>query len=420
MAGKFECRESRRNRQRQSSSTSRTWGSDITSRTSLRHIRDELARDCSPSDNDNIGDDHNDLDDVSLLERTASSLALADGIAPVGVDVVNTSENGGKTVKKMKWHETKGRQRRENGGKDGEKKSTGGSKSQKIFPVENIPGASNDNDNEENNDEKGDLNDNESDSIYSNDGGGGGNGDNDHTKGHKNSIEEITSFPHHVPPTVPIYIILPQGNFRSGWDIYIGLLLIYVATFVPFRVSYLGELTGFLNKLEIAIDSSFGMDMILNFLTAYETSAGVLIVSLPKIAVKYLKGSFVLDFVATFPFDRVFEQMIREDTVSGVNQASKLTRLPRVIKIIRIARLLKFLRVYRLQKVIREIEQNYNVHQGVSRLLNVVVIIFFATHLVGCMWHAIGVELDLERAASTCSYDDFLGVYYSGMKNDGG
>ena len=40
----------------------------------------------------------------------------------------------------------------------------------------------------------------------------------------------------------PWYIILPNGNFRVGWDMYVGLLLLYVAAWVPYRVTFLGKL----------------------------------------------------------------------------------------------------------------------------------------------------------------------------------
>lgn len=206
----------------------------------------------------------------------------------------------------------------------------------------------------------------------------------------------------------PFYILLPHSELRSSWDLYMSILLVYVAGFVPFRVSYLTSLQSWLKGLEMFIDISFGIDIILNFFTAYEVKGlsgkeEVYECRPKKIAVNYLKGYFVLDFLATFPFDLILKTEAARD-YDGLNHASKLSKLPKIIKFLRVARLLRLLRVYRLQQLVRQIENNYNVHQGITRLLNIVSIIMFATHLVGCLWHAIGVNLDIEGTKENCPY----------------
>ena len=105
------------------------------------------------------------------------------------------------------------------------------------------------------------------------------------------------------------------------------------------------------------------------------------------------------------PLDRIFEQ-IHDIDFGGINKASKLTRLPRLMKILRIARLIKVIRLYRFKKWISEMQLYYSVHEGVTRLLNIGVIILFATHLVGCLWHALGVSLDNDWALQDCNMDD--------------
>ena len=62
-------------------------------------------------------------------------------------------------------------------------------------------------------------------------------------------------------------ILLPHGEIRSSWDLYISILLIYVGTFVPYRVSFLADLDGIMEGVEIFVDASFAIDIILNFLT---------------------------------------------------------------------------------------------------------------------------------------------------------
>ncbi len=61
--------------------------------------------------------------------------------------------------------------------------------------------------------------------------------------------------------------LLPHGEPRTYWDLYISFLLLYVGAFVPYRVSFLGDLDGFMGALELFVDISFGIDIILNFIT---------------------------------------------------------------------------------------------------------------------------------------------------------
>ena len=216
----------------------------------------------------------------------------------------------------------------------------------------------------------------------------------------------------------PKYILLPHSEFRSAWDFYMSLVLIYIAIFVPYRVSFWGDLTGFLKYLDIFIDSSFGIDIILNFFTAYDIpEIEKYECRLKKIALRYLKGFFILDFIATFPFDLILRANSKSSEINGLNQASKLTKLPKMIKFLRVARLLKLLRVHRLQQIIRYVELHYNVHQGFSRLVNIVGTIMIATHLVGCLWHAIGVDLDVEKSRENCP-SHFEDVEYSTIDSE--
>lgn len=204
----------------------------------------------------------------------------------------------------------------------------------------------------------------------------------------------------------PYYIVLPNGKIRSTWDVYLCFLLMYVAAFVPYRVSYMTDLTGAIQVIDACVDCSFGFDILLNFFTAFSRPDGILVWDMKMIAIRYLKGFFLLDLVATFPFDVVINETIDDSSgISGFHQASKLTRLPKLMKILRIMRLLKLLRVYRINQFIRSIELNYNVHQGVSRLFQIWLIIMLVTHLVGCLWHATGTKLDMELDASQCDFD---------------
>ena len=96
------------------------------------------------------------------------------------------------------------------------------------------------------------------------------------------------------------------------------------------------------------------------------------------------------------------------ETDVGANRATKLTRLPRLMKFLRIIRLLKLLRIYRLQQFIRNVEANYNIHHGISRMLNIIIVVLLATHFVGCLWYCFGIEGDYDEAKLNCFFNQTL------------
>ena len=120
-------------------------------------------------------------------------------------------------------------------------------------------------------------------------------------------------------------VLLPHGDTRSYWDLYISILLIYVGTFVPYRVSFMGDLEGIMAGVEIFVDVSFGIDIILNFFTGYETREGRVEIRYKKIAKQYLRTYFVLDLIATVPVDRVLELFFDDWSTNGANKAGKLS-----------------------------------------------------------------------------------------------
>ena len=135
------------------------------------------------------------------------------------------------------------------------------------------------------------------------------------------------------------------------------------------------------------------------------TNAFFQIYDLKAIAIHYMKGFLAIDFVATVPFDRLFGNV---ETDVGANRATKLTRLPRLMKFLRIIRLLKLLRIYRLQQFIRNVEANYNIHHGISRMLNIIIVVLLATHFVGCLWYWFGIEGDYDEAKLNCFFNQTL------------
>lgn len=97
---------------------------------------------------------------------------------------------------------------------------------------------------------------------------------------------------------------MPESHLRLTWNFIVLCLLLYTATFVPFRTAFIDEddPESFLYKFEIVIDSMYIFDFCLNFLMAYEDRDKKIEKRIRFIALNYIKGWFLLDFVSCIPF----------------------------------------------------------------------------------------------------------------------
>lgn len=118
------------------------------------------------------------------------------------------------------------------------------------------------------------------------------------------------------------------------------------------------------------IDIVFAFDIIINFRTTYiEEKTGYEVVKPRIIARNYVRSRFVIDLLATIPFDTVFLGIL------GRKISDKLSLLS----------LLKLFRVLRLSKIITYM----NASENVKHSLKIFKLLFFLViyiHCQGCAW----------------------------------
>ncbi len=95
---------------------------------------------------------------------------------------------------------------------------------------------------------------------------------------------------------------MPQSKFKLAWNIIIILLLLYTATYMPYRICFIDDAsTGLLLGWEYLADVLFFLDIFINFISALELPDGTIDPRLKSIARAYVKSWFFLDLCATFP-----------------------------------------------------------------------------------------------------------------------
>ena len=97
----------------------------------------------------------------------------------------------------------------------------------------------------------------------------------------------------------------PSHPRRARWDLVSAVALLFTAYAVPFEIAFAITPNLALNIVSRVVDMIFVVDIVLNFITAYELSHGRLEYHRKATAIHYLKGWFTLDFIATIPYDLI-------------------------------------------------------------------------------------------------------------------
>ena len=186
----------------------------------------------------------------------------------------------------------------------------------------------------------------------------------------------------------PWFIIMPHWTFRKIWSAVIQLILIYTAIYVPFKLSFIapGEAVPFWDTTDTIVDLLFIMDLFVNFTLAYERRDGSPETRPSKIASRYLRSWFVVDFIACIPVDLFEPLFLRGDPALDVKSISRLSKLPRLYRLVRLIRLF---RLFKFSRSLRSVFKIMHVNQGVGKLITVLISVLFIVHFVACLWYAL-------------------------------
>ena len=156
------------------------------------------------------------------------------------------------------------------------------------------------------------------------------------------------------------------------------------------------------------VDVLYFIDLILNFLMAYEDADKKLECRLKKIASNYLKSWFFLDFLSCIPFQ--YLKVDESNSEDGVGNLGKILKLPRMYKMVKILRLFKLVRLMKYSRSIKKILQAFKMNQGIKRMITVTITMLFLVHLMGCLFFLVAKFDDLHSmtwvARSDLIYED--------------
>lgn len=154
---------------------------------------------------------------------------------------------------------------------------------------------------------------------------------------------------------------------------------------LPYKLSFIEETYVLWDIIDYVIDGFFFVDMILTFLTTYVDSNEKSVIHFQKIAIRYLKFWFWIDFISVVPMDLFFEN-------GGYTILLRISRLPKIYKFVRISRVMKSSKTIQRQNNIWSYFYDLmRLNPGIYRLLKNISYIFIFCHVFACVYHFCGV-----------------------------
>ncbi|KAK3245742.1 hypothetical protein CYMTET_44707 [Cymbomonas tetramitiformis] len=182
-----------------------------------------------------------------------------------------------------------------------------------------------------------------------------------------------------------ILLIDPDNPYRRTWDLVLFMFLIYCAFGVPYKLAFIPDSTNLgLVVMDYLTDAVFVVDMFLNFVTIAVDAGGHRITDHRQIAMMYLRSWFLLDVVATFPWETVLE------SASG---ASGVLKLGKVVRLARLGRMLRILKLVSKLDVMKNMERNVS-SPGLLRLTKLLLFVLAVVHWFACLVHVVA---DMEK-----------------------
>eukprot|EP01135_Chromosphaera_perkinsii_P009268 Nk52_evm20s1705 gene=Nk52_evmTU20s1705 len=166
------------------------------------------------------------------------------------------------------------------------------------------------------------------------------------------------------------YVIHPGNLYKTIWDWFMMVLVLLTCVLVPYAIAFDSRLVPI--YVEVIIDVCFISDLVMNFRTGYLDDSGRPIMDPKLIRKHYLRGWFVLDLLAAFPFSLLL-------LVNGqhVTQYTALAKTPRILRL-------------------RELVSNFGYWTNAAglRILYLFCFWLLLAHWCACFWYLLGVEED--------------------------
>jgi hypothetical protein len=149
----------------------------------------------------------------------------------------------------------------------------------------------------------------------------------------------------------------------------------------PYRVALIEEDTPAWKFTNTVVDLLFLMDIFIIFNSAYFDDDFKLIQNRKTICAQYLKGWFIIDAIAIFPFQ------IMMSGAGNYSDMVRITRIGRMYKLIKLTKLFRTLKMMKEKdKVLGYMQRYMSIGVGIQRLIVFTIVFFIMVHVISCLW----------------------------------
>ncbi len=158
--------------------------------------------------------------------------------------------------------------------------------------------------------------------------------------------------------------ISPDNYFKQIWDIFILIIIIYIAIDLPLRLAYNQTITNLFFELMVTL--ALAIDILIKF-NSQTYAKGILLKDRKQIAGHYLHSLFLFDFLATIPF-------------------LYISSMFPAILLIRWLSLTRLLKLFDLRMLISRLRHQQIINPGIIRLSVFFFWIFLIAHWIASLW----------------------------------
>jgi len=181
-------------------------------------------------------------------------------------------------------------------------------------------------------------------------------------------------------------LIDPESQFKRCWDLWILLLTVVSAVYIPFKLGFSIDSVK-QSIMDGVVDVFYVADIILNFRTISEAAPELYFADPGIIAVRYLGTWFCLDILSAIPFDGLF--YITNHYVSKKTASIRLVRITRFLRFFKLLRLFKLARNSNRVGFLGQVGAYTYILRQLALLF---VVLLYVGHLFGCFWSFIAYE----------------------------
>ena len=182
-------------------------------------------------------------------------------------------------------------------------------------------------------------------------------------------------------------VLMPTDPRVLRLDLIVFLALIYTASITPFELAFIDatdDTSSGLFWCNRVCDLAFVADLLCNFFRAFRGGAddgGRMVKNRRRIAQRYLRGWFLIDALATVPWD-LLAMLVAEVDKKTMNKTKTL-------RLLRTLRILKFARMFRAGRMLRRWEKRVTLKYAEQALIKFMFIVIFVSHWIACAWRLV-------------------------------